>query len=137
MCRQFFGSGPWDALEHHWIATYVDADMEADVQEIIGASLPLLTDVVTVCLSTPMHAFAGRSLADWIDPTRVSPWALTRLERQGGAALFTSHHWIWTECLRLTALTGYRMAVNPEQSVIASEHQRTLMLRLGASMAAA
>jgi hypothetical protein len=36
----------------------------------------------------------------------VSPQALAELERKLGPALYTSSHWIWTECLRLLALTA-------------------------------
>ena len=84
-----------------------------------------------------MRAFGGRSLAGWIDPKRVSPWALMQLEKQAGAALFVSHHWIWSESLRLTALTGYRMATQPEQMADAIAQQRAWMLRLGALLAEA
>ena len=137
MCRRYFGPGPWDDLGHDWIQSYPMANADADVRNIVVPSLSALPDVVEVCLSAPMRAFRGRSLADWVDPRRVSPWALMQLERQAGAALFVSHHWIWSECVRLTALTGYRMATRPEQSEAAIEQQRAWMLRLGAAVAAA
>jgi hypothetical protein len=79
MCRRFFGSGPWDALADAWIQAYPLANAEAGVQQVLRASLSLLPDVVDVCLAAPMRAFGGRSLAGWIDPKRVSPWALMQL----------------------------------------------------------
>jgi hypothetical protein len=135
MCRRFFGSGPWDALADAWIQAYPMANAEAGVRRVVRA--PLLPDVAEVCLAAPMRAFGGRSLAGWIDPRRVSPSALVQLEKQAGAALFVSHHWIWTESLRLTALTGYRMATQPEQMADAIARQRAWMLRLGALLAEA
>jgi hypothetical protein len=61
---------------------------------------------------------------------------LLRLESQVGPALYTSPHWLFTEGLRLLALTGYRAAVLPEQAAEVIAQQEAWMLRLGESVAA-
>jgi hypothetical protein len=64
--------------------------------------------VAKLTLATPMRAFGGRTLVDLASPDRVSPKALAALEARLGKALFTSSHWIWTEALRLLAITALR-----------------------------
>jgi hypothetical protein len=75
-------------------------------------------------------------LAAQIDPMQVSPESLAQLEAQGGAALYTSHHWIWTEPLRLLALTGYRAATQPDRALEVLQQQKDWMLRLGQTLQA-
>ena len=43
-------------------------------------------------------------------PERVSPGLLNEMADCIGPALFTSTHWLWTECLRILALTGLQLA---------------------------
>jgi hypothetical protein len=109
MCRQFFGPGPWDDLESAFKNDY-------DIELVNFRSVPLireciraLPDAVKIILSSNFRAFNGRSLTDIISPARVSPSALERLEYLAGPALFTSHAWIWKECLRLLAINGYKI----------------------------
>jgi hypothetical protein len=40
-------------------------------------------------------------------------------------------HWIWTEALRLLALTGLQIATKPEGAAEVLKLQETCMLRLG------
>ena len=84
------------------------------VAGLITAIMPALPHIVELALLTPMPAFAGRRLADIVDPQRVAPAALRQMRRDAGAAAFSSSHWIWSECLRLTALAGLRYATEPE-----------------------
>lgn len=88
-------------------------------------------------LRKPMRAFDGRSLAALISPDRVKPETLLALEQQLGAALYTSMHWVWTEALRLLALTGLRMATLPERKAETADRQEEWMLRLGGALQAA
>ncbi|WP_198175317.1 hypothetical protein [Spirosoma telluris] len=59
------------------------------------------------------RAFRQRSLADVINPLRVKPEELYKLEYIAGPGLFTNHGWIWKEALRLLALSGLKIATSP------------------------
>jgi hypothetical protein len=106
MCRLAWGAGPWDGLSQDWREAYPIEQAPSDVRALVTASLPILADVARLTLATPTHGFRGRALVDIVSPDRVSPRALADLERKLGPALYTSPHWIWTECLRLLALTA-------------------------------
>ena len=54
-----------------------------------------------------------------------------------GAALYTSMHWIWTEALRLLALTGLRAATMLNRAAETLKQQEQWMLRLGGALQAA
>jgi hypothetical protein len=134
MCRQFFGQGPWDDLERTWRHELDLASARSGVRELLQQSLPLLPRIVELALLRPMRAFRGAPLVALIDPRRVSPDALAQLEQQGGSALYTSHHWVWTEPIRLLALTGYRAATRPDRALDVLQQQKDWMLRLGETL---
>jgi hypothetical protein len=106
MCRLAWGDGPWDELSQDWREAYPLEAAPADVRALITASLPILASVARLALATPTRGFRGRSLIDIVSPDRVSPHALAELEHKLGPALYSSSHWIWTEALRLLALTA-------------------------------
>lgn len=137
MCRKFFGDGPWDNLARAWTEQYPLTQAPPATAPLLQASLPLLSNVVHLTLRTPMRAFGGRPLVSHINPERVKPDTLLALERQLGAALFTSMHWVWTEALRLLALTGLRAAMMTDKKVDTFEQQEGWMLRLGGALQAA
>ena len=62
-----------------------------------------------------------------VDPARVSPAALGKLERDAGPALFTSPHFRRSEGIRIVALTGLREAEKPEDATIWIDRARTWM----------
>jgi hypothetical protein len=131
MCRQFYGMGPWDELAESWTSLHRVARADAFTAALIDATLPLLPRVVTLSLLTELPCFRGRRLADLVDPQRVAPAVLRQLQRDAGAAAFTSTHWIWTECLRLTALSGLRFATEPELGREILNEQEAWMVKLG------
>ena len=131
MCRRFYGMGPWDELADGWQALHPLADAPAFVAGLIVAITPVLPRIVDLALLTPMPAFAWRRLADIVDPQRVAPAALRQMRRDAGAAAFSSSHWIWSECLRLTALSGLRYATEPESGPQILQEQENWMVRLG------
>jgi hypothetical protein len=131
MCQRYFGDGPWNALAEAWVKTYPLRQCRGSVRDLLEQSMPLLPRIVDITMTTPMRAFGGQSLAALIPPARVAPAALRQLEQQGGDALYTSSHWVWSEPLRLLALTGYRAATAPERAVEVLHQQRSWMLRLG------
>ena len=61
---------------------------------------------------------------------------LTGFRLDGGSA-FTSSHWIWNECVRLTALTGLRYATEPEKGPEILKQQEDWMIKLGSMTAKA
>jgi hypothetical protein len=134
MCRRFYGGGPWDDLSSAWTQLYPLQRAGARAEALLRASLPLLPQVAELTLKKPMRAFGGRPLAALINPERVKPETLLALEQQLGAALYTSMHWIWTEALRLLALSGFYLATMPEKQADTLKLQDEWMLRLGGAV---
>lgn len=137
MCRQFYGAGPWDDLSKSWMALYPPERAPAGVASLIFASTALLPHIVHFTLREPMQAFGGKALATLINPERVKPETLLSLERRLGPAIYTSMHWIWTEALRLLALTGMLAATMTERKTDLLQQQEAWMLRLGGASQAA
>ncbi len=137
MCRQFYGAGPWDDLARSWTELYPLQRAPGVTESLLRASLPVLRHIVNITLRKPMRAFGGRPLVSLINPERVKPETLLALEQQLGAALYTSMHWIWTESLRLLALTGLRAATMVGTKMETLKQQEAWMLRLGGALQAA
>ena len=131
MCRRFYGMGPWDELAAAWKEFYPTGAAPDFAGELVAALTPLLPRVVDLALLTPLPCFHGRRLADIINPSRVAPSALRLMERNAGGSAYVSSHWIWTECLRLTALSGLRYATDPERGAAILKQQEDMMIRLG------
>ncbi|MFZ5519148.1 MAG: hypothetical protein ACOY90_21130 [Candidatus Zhuqueibacterota bacterium] len=134
MCRQFYEAGPWDNLARAWADVYSLEKALSATKTLVRASLPLLPRIVEITLIEPMRAFGGRSLATLINPGRVKPDVLLALEQQLGVALYTSMHWIWTEAIRLLALTGLHMATKPERKTGTLGQPEEWMLKLGGAL---
>jgi hypothetical protein len=137
MCRQSYGAGPWDDLARAWRDDYPLERAPAGSGSLVTTSLPLLPRVAAVTLERPMRALDGRALNALINPDRVRPEALLAMAQQLGPALYTSMHWIWTEALRLLALTGLRKATMSEGTTDLIELEEQWMLRLGGALQAA
>ena len=138
MCTRFFGAGPWDDLASTWTRNYpLQNAARYGTEDLLRRSLPLLPRIVELCLRRPMRAFGGRTLTSLVDPGRVKPEALAQLERRAGRALQTSQYWIWSECLRLLALSGLQVATMPERAQEILKRQEDWMLRLGMAVKAA
>jgi hypothetical protein len=134
MCRQFYGGGAWDDLARSWTQLYPLERARGATESLLRASVPLLLDIVRVTLREPMRAFDGRPLIALINPERVRPESLLAMEAQLGAALYTSMHWIWTEALRLLALSGLHTATKPERKAETFTQPEEWMLRLGGAL---
>jgi len=137
MCRQFYGAGPWNDLARSWTQLYPLERAPGATGSLLRVLLPVLPRIVEVTLRQPMRAFGGQSLAALINPERVKPETLLALEQQFGPALYTSMHWIWTEALRLLALTGLQVATMADRKTDELNQQETWMLRLGGALQAA
>jgi hypothetical protein len=131
MCRRFYGMGPWDELADAWEQLYPIGDAPQFTGTVVTAAVRLLPRIVDAALLTRASCFRGKTLAELVDPQRVSPAALREMERKAGGSAFTSSHWIWNECVRLTALTGLRYATEPEKGPAVLKQQEDWMIKLG------
>lgn len=134
MCVRFFGAGPWDELAAAWVRTYPVRRAPHDVRGLLELSVELLPKIVDVCMRRPMRAFGGRSLAALVDPAAVRPDALKRIALEGGAALYTSPHWLHREAVRLLALSGFRAATEPQRAAEVARDFERWMLDLGGGL---
>jgi hypothetical protein len=137
MCVRCYGAGPWDDLGQAWLKAHPLTLASPETRVLLERSLPLLPRIAELCLFAPMRAFAGKPLVAYADPLEVSPAALERLERQAGAALTTSPHWLRGEGLRLLALSSYRAATEPQRAAEIARQYEDWMLRLGTPVALA
>jgi hypothetical protein len=134
MCRQFFGDGPWNGLEEAFKNDY-DIDLvNYPSVELIRLCAQALPEVVNILLKKPYAAFGNRPLTQLIDPARVHPRELEKLEYLAGPALYTSHAWIWKESIRLLALNGYRIGKGEGDLSILYRQQEEWMMKLGFSV---
>ncbi|MDF2188384.1 hypothetical protein [Paraflavitalea sp. CAU 1676] len=131
MCRQFYGAGPWDDLEEAFKDTYDINMIAVPSVGLINLCVSALPDVVNILLKRKFRAFGERSLSAVILPERVSPRELEKLEQQAGPALYTSHAWIWKECLRLLALGGYKIGLGKGDLPALYKQQEEWMTKLG------
>jgi hypothetical protein len=137
MAQRFYGAGPWDDLVSSWTLTHPVERAPAAVREVYERSTERMHRIVEILLLRPMRAFRGRPLTAYVDPLRVRPDELARLAREAGTALFTSDHWLWSESLRLLALSGYRAATEPERATQVAQQYEDWMTRLGHGIRAA
>lgn len=137
MCRLAWGAGPWDDLAVAWREAYPLEGAPAGVQALVAGSISLIPTVARLTLATRTPAFRGRSLFDIVSPDRVSPGALGDLKLKLGPALFTSSHWLWTECLRLLAISALESAAGPLPGPRAQVASEGWMLQLGGFQQAA
>ncbi|NJK84582.1 MAG: hypothetical protein HC912_13145 [Saprospiraceae bacterium] len=132
MCRQFFGYGPWEALESSWKKYYQVPPEGSHDASVIKACIPLLSKATEILLKRRFRAFGNRALIELIHPKRVRPEELYRLEQVAGDALYTNQGWVWKECIRLMALGGLKVAdAKPVEISKIYKQQEDWMLRLG------
>lgn len=112
LCRRWFGPGPWDQLAQAWIRRHPPTQGGL-AGRWATASLAALDDIVDLCTRRPMRSFRGQAFADLLDPHRVSPAGLQRLENQAGATLLTSAYLRRREPTRILALLATRVASDP------------------------
>jgi hypothetical protein len=137
MARASFGTGPWDELEMAWRAQHPVAEAAPDSRELIRLCAELVPRAVDVILQGSYRAFGGRPLTALINPQRVSPAALSELERTVTPTALGSPYWIWNESIRLLALTGYQAARDAQHLQQAQLQQERWMLTLGGLRAVA
>ena len=131
MCRQFYGQGPWDELEIAFKEDYNINSYNYSSISLIKMCIAALPEVVSMVLKTSYRSFNNQALTQLIPPERVSPKALEKLEYIAGPALFTSHAWIWKECIKLLALIGYKIGVGEQELAPLYKLQEEWMIKLG------
>jgi hypothetical protein len=137
LCREAYGEGPWDRLAAAWRVRHPSANAPAALRPVLSASEAVAPHVAKLLLRDRYRGFGGVPITSLVDPARVAPGELERLERDAGAAAFGSPYWVWNEAIRLLALTGYRAAAGAEALLEAAKQQERWMLRLGALRQAA
>jgi hypothetical protein len=108
LCRDWYGSGPWDVLDRVWVARHPLEAAPALSAEVAAASVPLLPQLARACMRTPMGAFRGASLSALADPGRVAPAELERFAARVGPSMYTSSYLRQLESLRILAWTVLR-----------------------------
>lgn len=127
LCRHAFGQGPWDDLEQAMLSAHPLSNAEPLTAALLLRSADRLPRLAATCLTAPVPMLNGRPMTYVLDPGRVSPRELTRLERTAGAALWRSPYWQRTEGIRIIALAGLREAEQPARSSEWIERARTWM----------
>jgi hypothetical protein len=131
MCRQFYGHGPWNALEDSFRFNYDINKSNQDEQPLIRACEDAIPKVVSLVLKRPYQSFGNYSLTDHVKPELVSPEQLSEIEKKAGEALFNSHAWVSNECLRILALIGYKMGTGRGNIPGYYQIQERWMMKLG------
>lgn len=131
MCRQFYGPGPWDQLEAAFKNDYNVDLVNFPSIGLIRICALALPEVVELILRHPFRAFNNQALTSLISPEKVSPRSLEKLEYIAGPALYTSHAWVWKECLRLLAINGYKIGTGEGDLEQLYKQQEEWMIRLG------
>lgn len=134
MCRLFYGRGPWDELEAAFKNDYDINLVSFHSTGLIKLCVPALPDAVHLILKTAFRCFGGRTLSQIIPPEKASPQALQKLAYIAGPALYTSHAWIWNECIRLLALNGYEIGIGKGDLTSLYKQQEAWMIKLGFSV---
>ena len=131
MCRQSYGEGPWDNLESSFKNDYDINLVNFPSVGLINLCVKALPELVSIILKEKYRAFNGQSLSQIINPERVSPASLEKLEYLAGPALFTSHAWVWKECLKILALIGYKIGKGTGDLESFYKLQEDFMIKLG------
>ncbi len=113
--RRCFGEdGPWAGLQRSMETRFPITAADTALQALLARSMDAMPRIAEACLLAGVPALNGHPMTDVLEPARVSPAALSELERSAGAALWASPHWRQTEGIRIVALAGLREAERPE-----------------------
>lgn len=107
MCECLFGNGAWQVLAKHWMEIHPLKNAGKDAKTIIEQALPLLGHLANLILKAKQKAFAGKSIAEYIDVTLVHPKALAVVEQKLIADPITKPKDFG---LQYVALTGFKIA---------------------------
>jgi hypothetical protein len=128
---------PWLALERTWIRKYPLEGVSMMVGKIIQESIPELPKISEIVLKTGYKAFNSKALTDLVDPRIVTPTSLAQFERDAGPRAFELPHVVKSDSIRLLALSGWRIATQPDQGHEYYEKQHRALQVLGQQALAA
>ncbi len=131
LCRLVFGKGHWDELEYLWIKEHQLHEAQRSLQSLIMQSYKMMPLIARLCLGSKLKSLNNRAIASIIDPGKNSPSKLQALESSLGPSLVNSPYWVKSESLRLLALTGYKLAVMPQEADSFLRAQKNWMKTLG------
>jgi hypothetical protein len=120
----FGPKGPWVALKHAMEASHPASSADTSLEPLLHRSRGMMMQIAQACLSAGVPALNHQPMTKVLDPARVSPSALTELERTAGPALWTSPHWRRIEGIRIVALAGLREAEDPTTAPVWIERAR-------------
>ena len=131
-CKLMFGfDGPWINLEMAFKDAY-------DINLVPFESVPLVKDclkqlkkVAEICLLYKYPAFNNKAITEIIDPKRLRKEELNQLIKDGTELRLNSHAWVATHSIELLALSGYKIATQPDKIKLFSDIQENWMLKLG------
>ncbi len=112
--RCFGKSGPWVSLLQAMQMRFPAGAADETLRPLLERSMAAMPQIAEACLSAGVPALKNRPMAEVLNPARVSPAALSELERAAGPALWSSPHWRQAEGIRIVALAGLREAERPE-----------------------
>ncbi len=131
MCSISYGSGPWDELEFIFKELY-DLKTSTNVNKgIIESCSQHVVKIANILLKHKFACFGNNSLSAIINPIRVSPTELHRMELIGGSAIWTSHSWLTREPIRLLSLNGLKIATSTNDPSKLYQLQENWMTKLG------
>ncbi len=108
MCTCLFGKGPWDSLALQWQQYHPLEECEDEAtKSTIKSSIPLLNEIAKIILLQPQSAFSNKSIANYIDISKIAPATLGKLNE-----VYTSQS-MNLNCsnLQMVGLTGYRIGI--------------------------
>lgn len=130
MCHEFYGEGPWDSMARAWEAQYPVE--RASNHGLIREAKLAASQVINTTLRQPFRAFHQRSLSLVIDPSEVSPPRLAAMQQRFGEALYTSARSLWTNTLRLLALSGLPSGHPAAHGIPRTASSQCWLMKLGA-----
>ncbi|CAN5470962.1 hypothetical protein BH10BAC5_BH10BAC5_12460 [soil metagenome] len=134
MCTAFYGKGPCDNLKEYFLEVNNINESDIPHKQLIIDCVKVLPQIVEIIFKKPYKSFKSRTFINLIDPIKVSPIELLKLESKAGSSLYTSHAWIWKECLKILALNGYKMATSQKDLREEYDNQEKFMIKLGYSI---
>jgi hypothetical protein len=113
--RRCFGAqGHWNDLQTAMQAHHPTARAESTLQPLLARSLEAMPRIAAACLDAQVPAMNHKPMTHVLDPARVSPDALAKLEHDAGPSLWISPYWRRSEGIRIVALSGLREAERPD-----------------------
>jgi len=130
MCKEMYGAGHWEELEEYWLYDHTLDEVPSSIRSIVYESIEYMPLIAKLCLKTRMRAFNNNPIIQMVDPMKVSPGELDRLEDMLSSKKVNSKIWLKKEALRLLALSGFMIAIKPSRSIEYLKKQENWMTNI-------